>query len=303
MNKTQVSNSSERRAHSESDESNETSNFTFVKKFKKEGKQGLAGICKVDSDTGAKKVVYKLSRYLNYTAKHEHKVMTSLDRISGFCPYFCTSIGLLNVPLSSKFREQSNPFAISASKYKIQGDVLLMEYIRGKNLYSLIKRKDIDDRVIFAAMRQTLCAIMIAQQEEKFTHYDLHSSNIIMTPCQEDSVALFVIGDKSYSTPTYGAKPVIIDFGFSYANDVGGKPITSSLAHTDIGFTSHTYDKYADVKLLLVSLAHEAYILRDNSPHFKLFRKAVRKIFKPLKVDLSSGWDKGYTSISAIDRG
>ncbi|MCK5641321.1 MAG: hypothetical protein KAJ19_11005, partial [Gammaproteobacteria bacterium] len=303
MNRPQTRTSSASRTNSESDENeNETSNFTFVKKFKKEGKQGLAGICKLESSSGTKKVVYKLSRYLNYTAKHEHKVMTSLNKIIPFCPYFCESVALLNVPLSSKFREQSNPFAISSSKYQIQGDVLLMEYIRGKNLYSLIKRNDIDDRVIFAAMRQTLYAIMIAQQEEKFTHYDLHSSNIIMTPCQQDSVALFITGDKTYTTPTYGAKPVIIDFGFSYAGEIANKPITSSLAHTDIGFTSHMYDKYADAKLFLVSLAHETTILRNNSKHFRLFRKAVRKIFKPLKLDLGSGWDKGYTTISAIDR-
>ena len=303
MNRPQTKTSSASRTNSENEENeNETSNFTFVKKFKKEGKQGLAGICKLESSSGTKKVVYKLSRYLNYTAKHEHKVMMSLNKIIPFCPYFCESVALLNVPLSSKFREQSNPFAISSSKYQIQGDVLLMEYIRGKNLYSLIKRSDIDDRVIFAAMRQTLYAIMIAQQEEKFTHYDLHSSNIIMTPCQQDSVALFITGDKTYTTPTYGAKPVIIDFGFSYAGEIANKPITSSLAHTDIGFTSHMYDKYADAKLFLVSLAHETTILRNNSKHFRLFRKAVRKIFKPLKLDLGSGWDKGYTTISAIDR-
>ena len=178
-----------------------------------------------------------------------------------------------------------------------------MEQVKGKSLYSLIKNDNIDDRIIFSALRQTIGAISIAQLEENFTHYDLHSSNILMKPCPKNSVALYLFEDKVVSTPTFGAMPIIIDFGFSYAKECNKKPIHCSLAHTDIGFLSHRYDKYSDAKLLLTSLAFEAGMHRGDSRPFNLFRKLIRKIFSPLDLDSNSGWDQGYScDLSAIDR-
>ena len=277
--------------------------LSFIRKFKKEGKQGLAGLvstqCK-DSDI-EETLVYKMSRYMNYTTNHEYHVMKSLARITPFCPYFVKVRDIMTVPLSSNFREQTNPFALEGTKYNIDAEVVLMDYVKGKNLYSLLKRPDVDDRIIFSAMRQTLMAILIAQRELNFTHYDLHSSNIIMTPCEDNSVSLFISGEDCHYSPTYGAVPIIIDFGFSHSNELRKKPIMSSLAHTDIGFMSHRYDSMADAKLLLISVAYESKLHRESSPYFKLFRKMVKKIFNPLKVDYTSGWDEGYTDISAID--
>jgi len=291
-------NSSPRKKHRENNQ-----HLSFIRKFKKEGKQGLAGLvstqCK-DSDI-EETLVYKMSRYMNYTTNHEYHVMKSLARITPFCPYFANIRDIMTVPLSSNFREQTNPFALADTKYTIDAEVVLMDYVKGKNLYSLLKRQDVDDRIIFSAMRQTLMAIMIAQRELNFTHYDLHSSNIIMTPCEDNSISLFISGEDCHYSPTYGAVPIIIDFGFSHSNELRKKPIMSSLAHTDIGFLSHRYDAMADAKLFLISLAYESKLHRENSPYFKLFRKMVKKIFNPLKVDYTSGWDEGYTDISAID--
>jgi len=306
MNSALVKKASNRRKSSRSSRSRKrtknSQSISFVRKFKKEGKQGLAGICKAEVDGEQKTMVYKTSRYLNYTSLHEYYVMRSLKTITPYCPYFCEVHDIIQVPMSPNFRDQKNPFKTDPNKYKIQGDVLLMNYVKGKNLYSLVKRKEIDDRIIFSAMRQVIGAIMIAQDELNFSHYDLHSSNIIMTPCEPNSISLFISGEKLISSPTYGAQPVVIDFGFSYSDELKKRPIMSSLAHTDIGFMSHLYDKYADMKLFLISLAYESKLHRKSSRHFTLFRKLVKKIFKPLKVDYTSGWDEGYSQVSAIDR-
>ena len=306
MNSALVKKASNRRKSSRSSRSRKRTknnqSISFVRKFKKEGKQGLAGICKAEIDGEQKTMVYKTSRYLNYTALHEYYVMRSLKAITPYCPYFCEVHDVIQVPMSPNFRDQKNPFKTDPTKYTIEADVLLMNYVKGKNLYSLVKRREIDDRIIFSAMRQVIGAIMIAQDELNFSHYDLHSSNIIMTPCEPNSISLFISGEKLISSPTYGAQPVVIDFGFSYSDELKKRPIMSSLAHTDIGFMSHLYDKYADIKLFLISLAYESKLHRKSSPHFTLFRKLVKKIFKPLKVDYTSGWDEGYSQVSAIDR-
>ena len=269
----------------------------FVKLFKKTGKQGIVGVCSREG----KDAVFKISRYINYTTLHEYNVLKSLERIADFCPFFCRLDCIKNIALSPKFRNQSNPLALGKGHY-FTSEILYTEIIRGKNLSSLFKNKKVDTRVILAAMRQTLAAVLIAQQEEDFTHYDLHSSNILMVPCSPNSLSLFVHQTGCIQTPTYGTVPKIIDFGFSFAKNVRKKPICSSLAHTDIGFLSHKFDSIADPKLLLISLAYEAKLYRSNDKHLQLFRKVIKKIFRALPTDSNSGWDKGYRDLSAIDR-
>jgi len=268
----------------------------FEKLFKKTGKQGIVGICRLNGE----RKVFKVSRYINYTAVHEYNIMKSLERLDDFCPFFSKATDLIETRLSPKFRDQSNPLALG-SGHKFKSHILYAELIKGKSLSSLIKKKDLDVRIILSTMKQTLAAINIAQKEEKLTHYDLHSSNILVTPCHENSIALFITQDSVIQTPTYGAKPVIIDFGFSYSNACRKKKLTSSLAHTEIGFLSHMHDPIADPKLLLITLAYEAKLYHSKNKHMSLFRKIVKDIFKCLPTDPTSGWDKDYREISAID--
>ena len=268
----------------------------FEKLFKKTGKQGIVGICHKDG----KKQVFKISRYINYTSVHEYNIMRSLDRLHQFCPFFCRTTGLEEIRLSPKFRDQANPLALGKG-HAFRSHVLYAEIIKGKSLSSLIKNKSVAVRVILSAMRQTLGAISIAQQEEQFTHYDLHSSNILMEPCEQDSIALFITQQGAIQTPTYGARPKIIDYGFSYAKTCRKKRICCSLAHTDIGFLSHIHDPFADARLLLITLAYEAKLHHPNNKHMKLFRRVVKDLYKVLPTDPSSGWDKGYREVSAVD--
>jgi hypothetical protein len=226
--------------------------------------------------------------------------MKSLERLGDFCPFFSKATDLIETSLSPKFRDQSNPLALG-SGHKFKSHILYAELIKGKSLSSLIKKKDMDVRIILSTMKQTLAAMNIAQKEEKLTHYDLHSSNILVTPCHENSIALFITQDSVIQTPTYGAKPVIIDFGFSYSNACRKKKLTSSLAHTEIGFLSHMHDPIADPKLLLITLAYEAKLYHSKNKHMSLFRKIVKDMFKCLPTDPTSGWDKDYREISAID--
>ena len=102
-----------------------------------------------------------------------------------------------------------------------------------------------------------------------------------------------------YVIPTYGYIPKIIDFGFSYIQDMENKPIWSSLAHTDVGFMTCLHDPIADVKLFLITVSNEMKRFRDDKCIVK-FRNIVRNIFTELDVDWESGWDTN-TSTSATD--
>ena len=271
--------------------------FTFEKKFIKEGKQGIVGLIKVDN----KLCVYKTSRHLDFQMKHEALVMSSLNNVHNYCPFFCRSFGLIKHHADLNYKKKANPFKVETTKPIVQ-ETLLIEYLPYKNLYEFIKDINISDKIILATIKQVLLAISIVQREKKFTHYDLHSCNILMKPCDKDKVNLFILDDENQiAIPTLGYEPKIIDFGFSYAEIMQGKPLYTSLAHTSVGFMSSLFDPIADLKLFLLTVSNELKLFRSSKIVNK-FRIIVRNIFEPLNVDLESGWDeRANEQVSASD--
>jgi hypothetical protein len=114
-----------------------------------------------------------------------------------------------------------------------------------------------------------------------------------MKKCNKDVVFMYVLDDENqYVVPTLGHYPVIIDFGFSYIQDMDDGPLWPSMSFTDTGFMSDRYDWVADPKLFLVSVSEEIKRKRDTKKARKL-RRIVRNLFHPLGIDWQSGWDDG----------
>jgi hypothetical protein len=263
-----------------------SNDITFVKNFSSQGKQGIAGLVSIGEHT----LAYKMSQYINHIILHESAVMDDLTSLRTFCPHFCKNVALCNVPVNGNYRKLPNPFDVS-TKHPITADTLLMEYIDGKKLYTMIKDTSISDDIIFSSIKQLLFAISVAQEKIKFTHYDLHSCNVLMKRCNPNSVSLYILDqDNQFCVPTFGYYPVVIDFGFSFSNSLQQRPIFSSLAHTDVGFMTNQFDPIADPKLLLVSISEEIKRYRSSSTAIK-FRNIVRNIFACLDIDWESGWD------------
>jgi hypothetical protein len=264
----------------------------FNETFTKPGKQGLVGLLKSNSSNSSNLTfVFKISQYINYLVQHEYTVMNGLNDISPYCLHFCKSIGTVLCEVDPKCRKSGNPFEIT-SKHPIEKEVLLTEYVENSTkLYNYIKSSKIKDNILYNTFKQVLLAIAIAQKEKKFTHYDLHSYNIMMKQCDKDLVFLYVLDEENqFCVPTFGHYPVIIDFGFSYIKDMDKGPAWASLAHTDVGFMSDRYDPIADPKLFLVSVAYEMKKQRNNSKTIK-FRNVIKNIFGNLELDWESGWD------------
>ena len=266
----------------------------FNQTFKNPGKQGLVGILNNKNQLNKLNFVFKISQYINYLVQHEYTVMNGLNELSPYCPHFCKVIGTVLCQVDPKSRKTGNPFEIdSATKtYPIEKEVLLVEYIENASkLYNYIKSDKIKDNVLYNIFKQVLMAITIAQNKKQFTHYDLHSYNIMMKQCDKDLVFLYVLDEQNqFCVPTFGHYPVIIDFGFSYIKDMDKGPAWASLAHTDVGFMSDRYDPIADPKLFLVSVAYEMKKNRNSSKSAK-FRNVIKNIFGNLELDWESGWD------------
>jgi len=263
--------------------------------FPHPGKQGLAGIMRTKDN---KLYVFKLSQYINYLVQHELTVMKELNSIGAFCPHFCKGVGGVLADVDPKSRRSGNPFEIN-TKYPIEKEVLLMEYLSNTTkLYNYIRSDRIDDKIIYSTVKQTLMAIALAQRESKFTHYDLHSNNIMMKKCSRNLVFLYILDDNNqYCVPTYGRYPVIIDFGFSYAKSMNDGPLWPSMGHTDVGFTSDRFDPIADPKLFLVTVSGEMDEKRPSKTSRK-FTNMVKNLFYPLNIDWKSGWDLNGVSAS-----
>jgi hypothetical protein len=261
----------------------------FDKLLDNQGKQGMVGLFKV-KDSEDTKYIFKLSQNLNFLVYHELTIMQGLSSISNYCPFFCKGIGSIKCKVEPS-RKVKNPFTIN-SKYPIEKDVLLCEYIENSSkFYNYIKTKDVNEDMLYSIIKQVLMGINIAQKKKKFTHYDLHSNNVMIKKCNKDLVFIFKYDDDNqFCVPTLGYYPIIIDYGFAYISDMEDKPLWTSLAHTDAGFMSDRFDWVADPKLFLMTVSDEIKDKRKSDKSKKL-RRIVRNLFYPLKIDIESGWD------------
>jgi hypothetical protein len=261
----------------------------FSKLFKT-GKQGLTGL--MTDKKHASKYAFKVSQHVNYLAEHEYKIMNRLNDIQDFCPHFCRSFALLPVSLEPKPKKNTNPFEI-VSKYPINQNLLLEEYIDGNKLCKHIKSDDTPIEVIFSAIKQTLAAVSIAQTHCEFTHYDLHSDNVILRKCDFDTVFLYVFDNESaVAIPSLGYIAGIIDFGFAFVDASQNEFLTGTLAHTECGFICDRFDPIADPKVLLVSCMAELHDYKGKVKETKKFCNIVKNLFANVKVQWDCGWDE-----------
>lgn len=273
--------------------------LTWDKTFEKIGKQGLVGILK-DSNNNA--YIFKISQYINYLIEHEELIMSSLNDLSSHCVHFCRSFGTLLTTVNPRCRKEGNPFDIRNIR-GINKKLLLCDYLQDSTkFYNYIRSElKIKECVLYSTIKQILLALCIAQNEKQFTHYDLHSFNVMMKQCDPDTVFVYCIDkDNQFAIPTHGHYPVIIDYGFSYSNGLENQPLWPSLSFSNIGFNSWYFDWVADPKLFLVSVSEEIHQKR-NTKRSKKLRKIVKNIFHPLNIDWDCGWDK-TTSKSISDQ-
>lgn len=267
--------------------------LTFEKILDKPGKQGIVGLFSIkdkSDDNSSPKYLFKISQSINFLAIHEIIIMQGLDKITGYCPHFCKGIGLIKADVEPD-RKSKNPLQIK-SKYAVEKEILLCEFIENSfKFYNYIHSSKVSEYVLYSLIKQVLMGINIAQKKTKFTHYDLHSNNIMVKKCNKDLVFLYKLDEENqFCVPTYGYYPIIIDYGFSYIEDMNDGPLWTSLAHTDVGFMSDRFDWVADPKLFLMSVSDEIKNER-GSKNSKKLRRIVKNIFHPLKIDTDCGWD------------
>ncbi len=257
----------------------------------KGGKQGMVGLIWDKSNKNLR--IYKFSSIMNMIGSHEYKIMKSLTTINHISPFFTKCYELVHLPINENFEESDNPFDID-TKYKYTLDVCISEYVNNaRKLTSFIRHsKQVGDNIIISLVKQILVGLLMANNNVGFTHYDIHSENILIQKCSYNDVFLWY--DKAnnipYVVPSLGYIPRIIDYGFSYSDDLIGTNITCPLDFMKEGYFSIHNDEFADFRILLISILEDLYHYRPNGHLFNYLKRIVKKLFKNANINWESGW-------------
>ena len=168
-------------------------------------------------------------------------------------------------------------------------NILLFEKIHNFPFHRLLKKFNYDNNIISSQLLQILLGLQIAQNECKFTHYDLHTSNILEQHCELDSVFLYNIKGEKYAVPTYGYYPKIIDLGSSYSETVTNHTMLTHANSYDYGFQSQFFDPLNDVHHSLLSLF---YYIENKKSCFETLCNKIKYMFHNVPVLRKSGWKK-----------
>ena len=262
--------------------------WATVDKIFRSGKQGITGVLKTRTSP-SQRFVFKVSQYMNFLIEHEYKIMSRLSSLSSYCPHFCEEPEMLMCLTDSKLKKYKSPFDIVGSK-PLYKPVLIEEYIKGPKLGSFIDSSK-SLAVVLSAIKQVMIGILIAH-DIKFTHYDLHTDNIILNTCSRNDVFLYILDDNTfYMVPTNGYCPKVIDYGFSYLDVVNNDSLTTSFLHTDIGYTNDRFDWITDAKLFLVSVKYQLENAYERSPEVKKLANCINNMFGKMDLDWECGWD------------
>jgi len=261
----------------------------FKSLFKNQGNQGIVGIFYINPKD---ECVFKISSTGESVLMHEELVLKNLYNLSSFCPNFPVYIDMIEKQVDSNYYNQPNPFHRNSNRKppkKIK--VLLSEYIKSVKLARLISDERIQDNMIYSSIKQVLFSMYIGHQSaNQLTHYDLHSSNVIVKNCDENIVFIYIFkndkGEERWEcVPSMGLCSVIIDYGYSYVKDLENKPLYSTMEYTELGYTSNCSDSLVDIQRFLVSISMDLKMHRDGTR----LRKKIKKLFKG--VDFDSGWE------------
>ena len=240
--------------------------------------QSITGILRVKHTEY--RCVFKMSNSMNNIISHEYLVSQDMNTLDKYCHSFYRSIGLIecNVDINNKSK---NPFHIEDNNRKgiVKKLVILYEYINGKSLSRMIRSSSIKDTVVVSILKQVILSLCIAQREYDFTHYDLHTDNILVMTCDVDTSFLYVINETNqFLIPSCGYYPVIIDYGYSYTKNLNNLPFWNTLKFSDVGICPNQSNFLHDMKRFIVSVSR-LFMKYKYTPNATIIKRIISNLF------------------------
>jgi serine/threonine protein kinase len=164
------------------------------------------------------------------------------------------------------------------------------EYVPGKSFRKFIQENEHSNKITFldqflSIFLQILLSLEFAQNEMQFTHFDLHSENIIIRPSQNYSYSVKIL-NKSIKVKRPSLIPTIIDFGYSTCRLENGKIISNMKTHYKYGYYPF-FIPGTDIARVLFDLYYLIY--GKTSTNYLAIRNLLHFIFEKFyKIDLKS---------------
>lgn len=160
---------------------------------------------------------------------------------------------------------------------------IITENIKGKTLFEHIAKNDMTPLRFTGILVNILVSLEIAQRKHCFTHYDLHTGNVMIKQLSYEVSYKLINDTEEYVVRSQKEIPIIIDYGKSFAlvdNYLLGDP--TYFEGSPIGkYMLPAYDMYRLlISALQISITSKNKGLRDFIfPLFKLFHGDRYKVY------------------------
>ena len=162
----------------------------------------------------------------------------SVNRLRYIIPTFVYTLGAFLCHKPSKTGK------FKSAKSNKNTAFVLYEKIPGDSVHTLLKNENMNFKEFLILLFQLLLGLEVAQREVRFTHFDLHTENIMVRVKGVDSYSV-PLDMKTYSINNPESIPVVIDFGAS-TTYIDGKTIGSYdyIKHGMLNFMVPGHDMY-----------------------------------------------------------
>lgn len=252
--------------------------------------------------------IWKMCQSWDYTLLAEYKIMKQLEEMFEWCPHFVRAFDLVEIPIHPSFMTEPEKFVPFQSKGK--EDYTKTKYRECKNHFLLMEELDghlsvydyfgmIDSHnsnnskvnsIIYSILNQTLLSLYNANLYCDFTHYDAHSSNVLIEDTN-DEYRLYVSPGTVQFIKTYGLSTVIIDTGYSYSTALlNGDSLDTCITNFTTGYTPVASNINHDFRTFLLNVVAD---YPDNAGDIRRqLKDFVKATYKRKHVDMENGWLK-----------
>ena len=187
-------------------------------------------------------VIIKVPQTLNGIESKVREYFIGIKAINNLryiTPSFVYTLGAFLCPKPSKTGE------ISCNDSCKNTAFVFYEKILGDSVQTLLKNDRLNFKQFLVLFIQLLLALEVAQREVRFTHFDLHTDNVMVKVGTGDSTSITQLDMSTYIINNPEFIPVVIDFGASTAY-IEGKYIGSYdyISHGMLNFMIPGHDMY-----------------------------------------------------------
>lgn len=249
--------------------------------------------------------IWKICESWDFTLFAEYNILKELEEMNEWCPHFVKSYGIVSLPIHPSFSSEPKkyvPFNYSKKtsesvRKKCINHVLLIEELEEHlSVYDYLNIVDENDtnqlnNIIYSIIMQTLLSIRIANEYCDFTHYDLHTSNIMMEDTDDD-YRLYITKGGNYFFKTYGLSTMIIDTGYSFSNVLKEKPLDTCITNFTTGYTPICSNINHDYRTFFINMIGDFPKSKQTNHIRENFKHTINKFYKKSHIDMDAGWLK-----------